>query len=35
MIKELEYPSYKDRLRKLGLFVLKKRKFLGVLKAAF
>ena len=35
MIKGLEHLSYEDRLRKLGLFGLQKRRFWGDLTAAF
>ena len=35
MIQGMEYLSYKDRLRELGLFSLKKRRLWGDLRAAF
>ena len=35
MIREMENPSYKDRLRELGLFCLEKRRLWGNLRVAF
>jgi len=35
IIQRMEYPSYEDRLRELGLFSLEKRRLQGDLRAAF